>query len=244
MSTVPTRVCIIGNSHIAALKLAIRDGLFRSDGLEVVFWGVTGNGFQDIVFDGGRLVSPDTEFVLRVSDGRYETIDPDAFDAIVIHGPAVRYTRLFESLRHDNTSLVWYSAACLREGVASWIEANHASTLIRAMRGSYKGRIVCSPMPLIAAHSGHFKDQQVEAAELDRLDGVLGDVYRGIGAEYLPQPRETVTENKYTIADYSIGSVRLGGDLKVQHGRTDFQHMNAQYGRLVLEKLAAHLAVH
>lgn len=242
MTGAPVRVCIIGNSHIAALKLAIRHGFFRDDRLDVVFWGVTGttgNGFRSIRYENGRLVTTETAFVRMVSEGKYETINPDDFNALIFHGSTVRYTKLLDSLRRTGGDVRQYSRAFLRDGIAGWLGTSHAATLIHRIRSSYTGRILVSPMPLMSEDSKRFDGRTVEAGELTLLNDILSEFYAAGGAEFLPQPNETIVQNKYTSTDFSIGSVPLGGD--VRHRKAEYYHMNARYGEAVLRKVSERL---
>lgn len=236
------KVCIIGNSHIAALKLALRDGLFADDALEFVFWGVRGKQFLDVRLENGRLVSPDREFVLRVSGGKYETIDPGGFEALVFHGPMLNYTRflaLTHGLRSDPRS---FSSAFLSEGIGSQLDRNPACALIGQIRKGYEGRILISPQPLISEQSGFFREGTIGSGERVALDEILQQYFLRLGAEYLPQPERTVVDHKYTAASYSVGSVALLGDLDIVHPSDEHDHMNGLYGAEVLRAIATALS--
>lgn len=233
------RVCIIGNSHIAALKLALRDGLFCDATLNFTFWGVLGRFFFDVKFENGRLISPDAEFAKRVSGGIYETIDPNEFDALVFHGPPINQTALLKRLRKRSNCLSDYSAALLRCGIESFLDDRPPIKLIKSVRLSYSGRIIASPQPLLSEESGVFGDCKMSEAERIALEAAIRDYFAGIGTVYAPQPARTISANQYTAAKYSTGSVSLVGDLDVKHPSDENNHMNGSYGAEVLYAVAA-----
>lgn len=235
------KICIIGNSHLAALKLAIRDGLYQNDGLEIVFWGLHANRYGGIKYENGRLIGPDRDIVLLVSDGKYETVAPDDFDALVFHGPAVNYTLLLQSVRRHSADLRSYSVAFLRDGVAEYLDKRLTCELIRQIRLTYKGRLLVSPLPMISEQSRALNAQGVESAECALLDDILHGYFEQLGAEYIQQPEVTIVHNIYTAKEYCIDSVRLVAELNVKHPEDDCRHMNKLYGREVLRAIAEKL---
>ncbi|HVU21065.1 MAG TPA: hypothetical protein VHC71_14945 [Hyphomicrobium sp.] len=231
-----TKICIIGNSHIAALKVAVRDSFFQSDTLGFVFWGVRGRKFLEVKFESGRLVSPDPEFALVVSGGTHATINPSDFGALVFHGP-INYTSFivwFRKLRRDSGT---FSASFLVAGMKSHLHAKPTNALIRQIRSSYKGRILVSPQPLVSEESAFFGDQIISGGERAETDRILQEYFEQIGAEYLAQPESTIVDNKYTAKKYSINSVALIGDLNIKHPPNEHFHMNGCYGAEVLRTI-------
>src|ERR1700722_9794672 len=108
------KIAVIGNSHLAALKLAVKDGLFYAKELEITFWGVAGKGFAETSYECGHFRTPYRNFALKVSDGQHETLPAHAFDAIVFHGLPLNVWLYLSALRKTSDDLRCYSRASLR----------------------------------------------------------------------------------------------------------------------------------
>src|SRR5271165_603283 len=116
------KLAVIGNSHLAALKFALREGLFTSSSLEVTFWGVPGKDFRTVTYDGGVFRSPHLQWAQRISDGRYETLPAHDFDAIAFHGPVLpvwKYLSLLSKMKDDQGG---YSQATVRDSLRKRME--------------------------------------------------------------------------------------------------------------------------
>jgi hypothetical protein len=237
------RIAIIGNSHLAALKVAVRDGLFRTGEPEITFWGTGGYGFNTISYEGGQFRTPLRDFVLKVSDGRYESLPAHDFDAIIFHGVLLNVGRYLSSLRKTSEDLRCYSRACLREGLQMCIEDAPTYPLVRSLRTDYDRRVLISPMPLMSEDDILFKERSVRAEEFEVLNSCIAGIFSDIGAEYVAQPSDTVRDYKCTKREFCVNSVGLIGDLSIKHPNTDHLHMNGQYGARVLEEIAARLSV-
>ena len=51
------KICIIGNSHVAALREALKTKAFVDRKMDIVFWGFAGKWFFEIKFENGVLNS-------------------------------------------------------------------------------------------------------------------------------------------------------------------------------------------
>ncbi|HVU21086.1 MAG TPA: hypothetical protein VHE09_10170 [Rhizomicrobium sp.] len=231
-------VCIIGNSHIAALAMAIRQ--FPTRGLHLTFWGVRGIEFLQIRYEGGRLISPVPNFGLRASDGIY-AIYPAQFDAIIFHGQPVNYTFLMTVLYKINRNNSHYSSAFLREGIYAYFDKRPTCDIILKVRKSYVGRILVSPQPLVSSKSKFFDGDLFGREERVNIDSILKNYFsERYNAEYLPQPEQTIVENCYTAPRFSIDAFGLTGG---RIPEDDFSHMNAAYGAEVLQLIQNTLAL-
>ena len=68
------KVAIVGNSHLAALKLAVQRNGFSHERIDIDFWGLPGPDFDSITCSAGLLQTPRKSFVLHISDGLYESL--------------------------------------------------------------------------------------------------------------------------------------------------------------------------
>jgi hypothetical protein len=235
------KICVIGNSHIAALKLALRDGAFASAALDVAFWGLPGRGYSEIRYEDGRLCAADRDAVLTISEGRYQTVDPDEFEALVFHGPPINPSRVLSHLRQGRSDIGGYSGAFLRDGLAAFFAGSKIGQIVLKVRNDYRGRVLVSPMAMISRQSRMFENQGVGAWEVAAINEAFAAGLSGFGLEFVPQPPATVVHNCYTDESYCIGSVRLTGELDQKHPADDYWHMNGLYGGAVLAAIGARL---
>jgi len=237
------RVATIGSSHIAALKLAIREGLFRPDKLDVVFWGVPEQAFGTIGYINGCFQTSHRDFVLTVSEGQYDELPAQNFDAIIFHGVKLKVALYLRSLRKTTDDLRSYSHSCLQEGLQSLIEETPEFRLARSLRTDYNRRVLISPLALTSERSREFWGISIRNDELTLLNSHISEILSGIGVEYLAQPSDTVRDSKYTKHEFCANSVRLFGDLKLKHPENDNVHMNSLYGARILQEITTRLSV-
>jgi hypothetical protein len=236
------RLAIVGNSHLAALKVAVREGLFKQADVALTFWGIAGPGFDSITFDNGNFRTPNQDFVLRVSDGRYGALPAHEFDAMVFHGPPLNMTHLLASLRKIG-DLQCYTHDYLRAGLRAYIEETSAWQLVSSLRADYDGPVLLSPMPLPSEDSARVAPRPLRSEELTLLNTCIATMLRDYGIEYIQQPSITVRDYSYTKREFCVNSVRLSDDLAVKHPTDDFVHMNGRYGAHVLRDIVSQLSV-
>jgi hypothetical protein len=237
------KIAIVGNSHLAAFKLAVRLGLFTPKRVDITFWGLPGPEFHSITFSEGLLQTPHKNFVLRISDGMYESLPVREFDAILFHGVGLNVSTYLFSLRKQSEHLRGYSGAFLEEGLRSTIEQVPSWNLVCSLRAGFEGRLLMSAMPLSSEDGGKFEGISVADDEFAHLNDHIGAILAKIGVEYVPQPLETIRDSKYTRREFCIDSVRLAPQLCQKHPDDDYIHMNEQYGSLALQAIEARLGI-
>jgi hypothetical protein len=228
-------ICIIGNSHIAALKIALRDGLIKPSDMQIDFWGVRGRRFFDVEFKDGLLTSPGGKRTLVVSLEKYEALNPSLFDALVFHGPPINFPLFLRGLHQHEGDTNSYSAAFLRQGMYSYLERSAPVQLMRQVRTAYAGRILASPTPFALEQSQMFDDVSFHRQTRVLIDGILTDYFAQFDVEYLPQPERTITKDKYTCGKFSAET----SDVRPRDPGTTwlFTHMNELYGSEVLRDI-------
>jgi hypothetical protein len=236
------KMAVVGNSHLAALKLAVQRDLFAQERLDIIFWGLPGPEFSGITYRAGMLQTPYTSLVLHVSDGLYESLPVREFDAIVFHGVALDVSVYLLSLRKASEHLRCYSNSLLRDGLRSRIEQMPSWNLVRSLRAEFGGRLLMSAMPLSSEDGAKFGGISVTDDELAHLNYHIDAVLGEIGVEYLPQPSDTIRDSKYTKREFCVDSVRLTAKLCQKHPDDDYVHMNEQYGVRVLQAVGTRLS--
>lgn len=225
------KIALIGNSHILALKRAVRTGLFKRDELELTFWGTGGLGFDTISYEGGIFRTPLWDMVLKVSDGRYELLPAHEFDAIIFHGRFPNVGHYLSALRKMSDDIRRYSRAYLRDGLQTCIEGERSYPLIRSLTTDYKGRVLMSAVPLAPEGSAHFIEQPIRGEEFNLVNSCISGILSDIRAEYVPQPSDTVRDYRYSKREF----LKSADDGNI--------HMNDQYGAIVLREIAVQLGV-
>jgi hypothetical protein len=225
------RVAIIGNSHLWALKRAIRLGLFKSDEHEITFWGTGGLGFDTISCEAGIFRTPLRDVVLNVSGGRYESLPAHEFEAIIFHGIFPNVGRYLSGLQKMSDDIRRYSRAYLRDGLQTCIEAEPTYPLVRSLRADYERRVLMSAVPLAPEDSAKSKERSIRGEEFNLVNSCISAILCDMRAEYVAQPSETVCDYRYSKREF----LKLPDD--------DDIHMNGEYGASVLREITAQLSV-
>lgn len=223
------RIAIIGNSHLWALKDAIRTGLFIRNEFEFTFWGTGGLGFDTITYEGGSFRTPLRDVVLKVSNGRYESLPAHEFDAIIFHGIFPNVGHYLSALQKMSDDIRRYSRAYLCDGLRACIEGEKTYPLVHSLRADYERRVLMSAVPLTP--TAHSKERPIRREEFNLVDSCISAILSDMRAEYVAQPSETVLDYRFTKTEF----VKIPSD--------DDIHMNRQYGAGVLREIAAQLSV-
>ena len=247
-------ICIVGNSHLAALKQAVDNGALDASDANIVFFGAAGKKFKDIDVQDGIIRGPDSlsETFLMVSEGRYTKIDPSEFDVVIVYGLPCH--TLLGSLRTTHINKVHLTEDCLSAGVEKWVRTKPKFRLAKKIgKACPTTRVILVPRPIPAA--GEVKEAEAPCSESkqwlwksmessfreDVWSAIVGAAGRnGVEVAFL-QPDSTLDENQFTRPEYSTHAARLREDEK-QHDDADVNHMNAKFGEVFLQSLYKYLA--
>jgi hypothetical protein len=224
-----TRLAIIGNSHVAALKLAWDAGGF-DDAVTVTFFAAPGRGNVRFEAEDGALVPVSErtrESILHTSGA--DRVAPETFDAFLIYG-----LHKSPALDEDISAL---SAAVRRALVIDRVTGQPNYRILTQLRSITDKPIFVGLSPRLA-ETGAALAAPVVAPDAEYAL-LMEEVYGPLNARLVPQPAETLTAGgQATLGAFSQGSQRLvtpGRALRsTDHGETDNTHMNADYGRLWL----------
>lgn len=247
-----TRLCIIGDSHTAALKFGWDEIRDRHPDVDVTFFAAPGGQTGDIVLRDGALVgrTPKIRERFTVASGGRDSIvlrDYDRF-ALVAMGIGLR-TVLNLYTRHRLDSHRGYPAPMIASPMlfrelarAALRQAN--ATRLRELITTQTDAPIChvpEPLPsedlakteaydasLRAIFTGGFSD------DCARIYGRLLAEIRADGTRVVTQPKETMRTLSTTRREYSVGSARVVGR---QHGNDECLHMNALYGEKLMSRL-------
>lgn len=226
-----TRLCVLGDSHTAALKRAWEAIKSSFTGGELHFFCARADGLSGMQSKGGKLI-PDNEVLMRAiaftSGGRRE-VDPMQYDAFLIYGLGV-----IPYIPDDSRV---YSRAVVAAAITDGGKSSLGFTLAQRLRTTTDKPIYIGHNPLSATDSTDFSLDDAAYTAWIRLVNTL--VYSPLPATLVPQPTSTVVAGRYTDGRYSWKSRRLavGDDLDDElHSSEDDVHMNAEYGRLWLRE--------
>lgn len=220
------RICVLGNSHVASLKLGL-EKIAKAGRPELVFFASRANSLAALRLDGRRLVAPHENLAkaLRHTSGGADAVDLDHYDAFLVYGLGFRLPGLQRSL----------SSAVQRQACRDTAEQTLSHRICSQLR---KG----TPKPVYVGHDPQEAAKRGVSASAEHLpydsvfDMTAGELMRD-KVQLVRQPRQTFADAWFTRQEFSAGSIRLdiGDEMSNQlHPEEDNKHMNAEFGRLWL----------
>lgn len=254
----PRHPLIIGNSHTAAVRIALRDQPERWPGFAPDVFAMPGGSLGDLELRD-RSFHP-TKPVARKEMVYYNGV-PDlplaGHDAFVVVGGVAFSAQAAVQDRHRSLDFpsVQNGLACtlvstgfvdamLRRRIAN----SPAVQVLRALLSLDQGPVMLmdTVLPSVECRA----DPQNFAAHVDlaaRGDGaayharylrILREVI-GPKAIHLPQPARTIVDQVFTGAEWMRGSIRMQPRKDVPHEINEYGHANAAYGALQVDAMVA-----
>jgi hypothetical protein len=231
------KICIIGNSHVAALKLAWVnhfDKRCKKDN-DITFFASPGNSLRSLKLENNKLI-PDSEQLkknLRATSGGKSFIELASYDVFLLYGLATQ--------PYYNHGL-FYSKALMDDWLAEYRAASLPIKILEMMPAGLCKKIYLghNPMPSeILESKANLVDCKSYAYELG-LSFINKTVFNLYAAELLPQPPSTIAASgRNTIFEYNKGSRRLEmGNTRSNrlYPTGDRLHMNDKFGKIWLEE--------
>lgn len=254
MSARRPTIAVVGNSHLAGLKLGWDATQEDARAAELVFFGSTRQSVRQLERRGKSLVptSADVAESFHATSGGARAIDTDRFDAFFLtameYGPqhllnlAAEFR--FMDARFPATRQM-VSRGCFMQAAGDALRASTCAATARKLRAITDKPILILAQaaysidalnkPSLAGFKGTDKAfwELVQSLWVEAANAVAAE----LGVKVCLQPESTREGPFFTIARYAHGSVRLrGGTLNVKHEANDTSHMNAQYGALALKR--------
>lgn len=245
-----SRICVIGNSHITAMKLGWEIVGHERPDLEATFFGAPAKTIAQTAVRENTIfpASPEVEqFFLQTSGGKSQ-ID-DTYDCYLVCGLKFSLARLLSmSDRHrtetesrDDRRPI--SAEFLHAVIASGLRQSLAIEIARKLRRISAAPIVVIPVPFRSDHGeNHLPERFAEDAQrrqiAERFKAAAESAGEELNVEICFQPDATISEQLLTKAMYSRGSAPLG-NMTDAHPDDDATHMNGEFGALVWRELFA-----
>jgi hypothetical protein len=252
------RVCIVGNSHVAALRKAWEPWRRAHKGakLDVTFFGSHSASLRNVTARDGRFTTDDAAVrrTLAMTTGR---ADPELaiadFDLFVLYGLVnpnwyVAYSA-GEGIDRPPT-LPRVSRGLLRALAEQAFRQSLAMHMYGLVRSASQAPVIVAPQPYLSQAvigdpnqspygDAPPADLAARPALLSALDEVLAAAAAREGFRWLAQPAQTVVDDHWTRPEYCVDSVRLSAQMDIAHPDDDYAHMNQRYGDAVLDILAA-----
>jgi hypothetical protein len=222
------KVGVVGNSHMAALRLALSASPERYDSLKISFWGMPGGPMADLTrFDENGVISASggaNRALKKLTGNPLATLDPREFDVVIVYGftlvlPA--YFKKYANLAEDKG----ISDAMRNDILSEEISRRWAFQYAEKIRKLGK-RVILYAAPY---RSERIADDDDDQEQVRRYVPVAIEFAKRkaaeVGAEFYVQPPETVVDGYFTDDEFAASD-------------TDEKHMNAAYGAIVLDDLA------
>lgn len=250
------RVAVIGNSHVAALKMGWeRISNDYSERISMRFFAAKQPLLEFLAFDKERFGAIDPgkykkdQLAELEMTNRGLTINLADFDEVLFPGLKYPEAEIFEILREFDVddlpannkarrlSLPAFQAfidECIRATHvdANWFAPRQAR--VTFMRRPRPRKSIMRPDTPPENPNNSFSDISDVSlwAANDLLDERLHAFFRNAGVNFAPQPKETLTTACFTRDELARGSVRL--TTGKQHPDNELFHMNAEYGRICM----------
>ena len=250
------RICVIGNSHTACLKLALSEmvGKTAAQNTYTIF-GTPGRTFLSLSISDGVVRSEKhrvQRFFRITSEGAdcIELSDYDAFFVIAGHSYYSIYPFTSEK------GLMFQTDEMIQLILDGRVQTNAGLAFSEELARTCPDKpVFYVGSPFLSELSPLAKDLLEQQEQPDTLVGdTLSRVRKALENEtgvrepgnlvpIRPPERALDGSGMFTRQKFSFGSVRLREGFEEAHGRTDFAHMNAKYGRLLVEQFDGVLAV-
>jgi hypothetical protein len=254
----PMKLCVIGNSHIAALKLGW-DQVLAEAGEEQsrfapTFFGAPRDGIRHVKLENGCLVArrKDITDYFRLISGGQDQIrlaDYDAFLLVGLNVSSKRILRFYKTHAWVGLGGVAGKVMVHPAFARAFLAERYAETRMVELAGTIQA---AANRPVVAVAEPHWASWARSAAEVPdygwRAAILAGDsaaIGQAFGravaealaphARFVPQPDETVEDGIMTRAEFNKDASRL---ITGEGGGTDASHMNGAYGRAVWSAVA------
>ncbi len=231
------RLCVFGDSHMAAIKAAINENLVDTSGIDIEFWGNVGRRFRFLTWRNDRIEPLDTYTAHRFSkfnEKNRTVLSSEDFDMILFSGCRLALYKLFPELLHRyRTPSEWISSGVERQIIADFLR--NFPPYQFACNFAKQGNAVPIFAPISFNTDGfestipakYSAAKKATKANRTRIWRIVEDLMREDGVMLLPQDETTVVHGCQTKPIYAVENY-----LEI----ADATHKNAKYGALVLEE--------
>ncbi|WP_300319064.1 hypothetical protein [Idiomarina sp.] len=225
------RLCVIGNSHVGALKDAVGviEGLTKVS--SVTFFAKAQQGMRELLVDkeSDALVagSETLQKSLILTSGGQSEIRVSDFDCFLLYGldfnAYFKPNRIISSQLEESQRIDWFTTTTM----------NYVLSLLRLLTNK---KIFLGHTPMVASGSQSSGEGEIDSSYLSNLELIESDILKRYhSVSVVGQPLTTICQGRKTKSDYSRGSIRMETGHKLDgtpHPEEDISHMNKVYGEL------------
>jgi hypothetical protein len=252
----------LGNSHLAAVRLAYSIEANRPKGINLDFLGSGKGGLADIELDHGDLVATSSATAADfLRFGGRERVPLGEYDFFLIVGlgfnvfglePLYREYRCagLKKWQTADPKRTLVSQAAMKQMIATGLKTSLSARVANIIRQGSTKPIIQVAQPRPAENFLQQKRFPSLRRSIARGDAAaLGDYFEAAAPlaciqHYLPQPPITVSQGLLTGATFTENAPRLtADDANLRHqSADDFLHANGSYGIQILHDLGLKLA--
>jgi hypothetical protein len=245
-----TRICVIGNSHLAALKLGWDAIKPEFSGIDLTFFGSAGAHIRELTVADGLLITTDRVLLRSMQDlsGGLSQIDPGCYDRFLVCGmefsvsQVMRVAAKFRPESHARDNRHPISDECFRLSVIGCLRESLMIQTVEKLRQITDKPIAALPTPMRSDEDQRPVLRHIQTnGDDEKIAAAFTDAARHVATEFnvrlFLQPGDTLANCLQTKAVYRQGSVRLRAGLNVESAQGDYRHMNKAYGELVLRSI-------
>lgn len=237
------RIAVIGNSHVAALKLGWHNIQESTLGLELVFFGAPGLRFLHWTSLSAGFWPEDEKaqqsFTLTSNGCTAITGNYDSYIVVGMGFGLYNLWRMAASHRpissFDPGKHLLISDSCLLHAANGM--ASHVSATVAAIQEYSSAPVLFLPNPLPSAAKRN--SLASNDALMSALDHAFYHTCDSLLCPVQHQPRETIVNTYFTRSHFSLNSHDFVNET---HDDSDFVHMNAEFGALALQAALATLS--
>ena len=224
------RLCILGNSHAASLRLGWDIIAPQHPNVEVTFFANRARSMGAFRVEKGLLVPDNSELeeAIVYTSGGLKVIDMQSFDICLLYGL---------DLKPYFSPNSFFSESLLKEVMLSHVSSSISWGLLQKIRIISDCTVFLGHTPLNAAESTTNERGDVSAYQVG-IKLLNQSVFKKYNASVIEQPLDTIVNSSKTMLKYSIGSTRLdiGDEMSNElHEVHDMMHMNEQFGAHYLD---------
>jgi hypothetical protein len=249
-----TRICAIGDSHIAALMLGWKQIEGEYPDTRFTFFGAPRYQMKDLTVSHGALV-PTTVVLRRYirETGSTETIQGD-YDFFLVYGlqfNAFQIQPLYEKYRAEGFAAddrAPISDNCFVRSLQGCLTRTLAVETIAKLRLITSAPIALMPQPFPGDNFARSKllgtagDRRDDKCVAELFYSTCRNLARDLELRLVLQPATTKSGPLQTKQAFCGGSVMLRG-LDTPHPGRDSKHMNADYGLVMLREALSSLDI-
>lgn len=249
-----TRVCAIGNSHLAAIMLGWKKIVDEFPGVQMSFFAAGRSRIRDLAVSDRTLVPTSNALRRALAATNSQPNIGGDYDAYLVCGLLFGLARALQPLRKYRAASqarddrIPLSDDCFEKCLRGLLRDTLAMATVGKVRQIASAPIILIPEPLPAlGGEGVLSLDRIEANGDDatvarQFDEACLEVAHEANVRLVRQPDATKASPLRTHPDYSRGSRKLGGDLNATYDEGESRHMNEWYGSVMLRQALEPLA--